>query len=488
MRKFLARFRQAPVFSTVYILGAALSVASVMLVAIFLHVKTSNIYPEYSRDKLLYLNYAKMNYNYRSWQRLDNSEDRWTETESGKVGYHVIDLLKDSLDAVASIAIEVPLSVRNVYVDGKRFDNITVKFADSGIFDIFNYKVLEGKPFTKEDVDTDQLKVMISDRLARRLFGTDREIVGRTFILDNSVQSYHLHRDGEELPVTVCGVFDEGSKLLGNSYAEIIAPINKKTGFGLEQKYHARYVTGEFQMIVKPDEGVPASRIAEIVKSQVNRFNSNEFNPGGYYVETSYYYNKDGELITEKTETPVIYKPGYFHLDLGNAPRSSLQMELGNPDDPYEKFDASGITKLYGLLILVLLLVPALNLSSLISGNMDSKMSEMGIRKAFGASNATLLRQVLTENLWLTGCGALLGVLFSWIGVVLWKDWLFTGITETAQELSANDIMLDPAMLFAPKVFIIAVVVCFVLNLLSSLIPAWWSLRRPAIDSIKVKS
>ena len=39
----------------------------------------------------------------------------------------------------------------------------------------------------------------------------------------------------------------------------------------------------------------------------------------------------------------------------------------------------------------------------------------MGIRKAFGASKASLLMQVFWENLFLTGLGGLLGLLLSYL-------------------------------------------------------------------------
>ena len=81
-----------------------------------------------------------------------------------------------------------------------------------------------------------------------------------------------------------------------------------------------------------------------------------------------------------------------------------------------------------------------------------------------------------------------MGVILAWVGVLLWKEWLFTGVGSAGGELTTADILLDPAMLFAPKVFIAAIVICVILNLLSSLIPAWWALRRPAIDAIKAKS
>ena len=481
MRKFIARFKQAPMFSSVYILGAALSVASVMLVAIFLHVKTSNIYPEYSRDKLLYLSYANL---YADHEAIPGGRFNGSSIYGGPLGLGTINLLNDSLKTAAKTGyISSPRNLA-VYKDDKRFEDVTVRIIDSGILSIYAYLIIEGKPFTAENFDSDAINIMISDRLARRVFGSDHDVIGKEIILDNTANDYFLETQGEEFRSTVCAVFEEGSRLLPQSFAELIIPANNKVTELFGQKPNS--MDGIFSLVIKPNEGISYVRISEIINSQINRFHSVPYDTG----ETWRYavWSDDDTRIIGIEQYPAVYPVGHFKLNLGDWPRTSLQVALGNTDDPEEKFDATGITRLYGLLILVLLLVPALNLSSLISGNMDSKMSEMGIRRAFGASNATLLRQVLNENLWLTGCGAILGVILSWIGVLLWKDWLFAGTEPNGTNLSAGDVLLDPAMLFAPKVFIIAVAVCFVLNLLSSLIPAWWSLRRPAIDSIKTKS
>jgi len=42
-------------------------------------------------------------------------------------------------------------------------------------------------------------------------------------------------------------------------------------------------------------------------------------------------------------------------------------------------------------------------------------------------------------------------------------------------------------MMFSPWVFLIALVLCLVLNLMAALVPAWWSLRRPIVQSLKEK-
>ncbi len=482
MRKFLARFRQSPVFSTVYILGAALSVASVMLVAIFLHVKTSNIYPEYSRDKMLYLRFIEVEYD------LPNGDDVYHNTTSGALDMKALTLLSDTLKQYCDIGIsEADNHVISVYADGKKHHNIIAQGADYSIFNVYDYKFTEGKPFTKEDVTNRAPKVVISDRLARRLFGTDRNVVGRKIITQVREVNYFGTITDDEATLEVCGVFKEGSRLLSQSFAEMIIPsISDVSSVNVD------YVGGN-KMVLIPKPGVSKEQITEIIRTLLNKLIATQ--PLEVYQstwQTKRIVHADGSvsgfgLSVRDVDNTTFLDKGTYRISIGN-PHNSLELALGNLKGPYDEFNFAGFAKLYGVLILVLLLVPALNLSSLISGNMDSKMSEMGIRKAFGASNATLLRQVINENLWLTGCGAIIGVILSWLGVVMWKEWLFAGVGSGGGNVSTSDVLLDPAMLFAPKVFIAAIVICVTLNLLSSLIPVWWALRRPAIDAIKSKS
>ena len=79
----------------------------------------------------------------------------------------------------------------------------------------------------------------------------------------------------------------------------------------------------------------------------------------------------------------------------------------GQPDDRFSfifrhwgrELQAKEAYLHYLLVIVILLLVPAINLSSMTLSRMRKRMSEIGVRKAFGATANVLLRQVFYENL-----------------------------------------------------------------------------------------
>lgn len=130
------------------------------------------------------------------------------------------------------------------------------------------------------------------------------------------------------------------------------------------------------------------------------------------------------------------------------------------------------------ILGLILLIVPAINVSGLISSQMSRRLSELAVRKAYGASRSTLIGQLLLENMLLAFIGALLGFLLSCLLLWLGKDWMLAGgYTEGNFEVSIW-------LFLRPTVLLSAAGVCLLFNLLSVFILAWNATRRPIAEVI----
>ena len=136
--------------------------------------------------------------------------------------------------------------------------------------------------------------------------------------------------------------------------------------------------------------------------------------------------------------------------------------------------------------ILLLLLVPALNLSGMVASRMERRLPEMAIRKAFGAKRRTLLGEVIMENLVLTIIGGIVGLCLAWTALYGWRDWVFYVFSES-DNLYGTVPLLKGEMFFGPAVFAIALLVCCVLNVLAATLPAWLSLRKPIVESMMIK-
>ena len=145
------------------------------------------------------------------------------------------------------------------------------------------------------------------------------------------------------------------------------------------------------------------------------------------------------------------------------------------------------LLKLYMPIVFILLLIPAINLSGMISSRMEERLAEMGVRKSFGANKSTLLSQVMWENLLLTMAGGLVGLILAWGIITLAKGWVFSLFEEAPESLYDKSITVTGEMFFTPTVFISAFLVCCIINLLSALIPAWSSLCKPIVSSLNEK-
>lgn len=125
-------------------------------------------------------------------------------------------------------------------------------------------------------------------------------------------------------------------------------------------------------------------------------------------------------------------------------------------------------------LLLFLLLVPTLNLTGVVQSSVQKRRSEMGLRKAFGATKGRLLTQVLCENLITTLIGGTIGIILSVVLLQLCKSFLLS--RETA---------LTFEMLFKPVLFAAALFFTLLLNLLSAGLPAIRIAREQIVDALK---
>ena len=134
----------------------------------------------------------------------------------------------------------------------------------------------------------------------------------------------------------------------------------------------------------------------------------------------------------------------------------------------------------YILLILVLLGVPAISISGLMNAQMQGRLSEIAIRKAYGASNVSIIGHFFVEGLVNTLIGGALGFVLSYALVSLGRVWLLgNGISN----LSA--ISVDISMALRLDLFVLVLLVCLVFNLLAVLLPATLAVRRNIVVTLK---
>lgn len=422
--------KQNRLFSMLYIVGTGLAIAMTVIVAVVYYVKLAPIYPEENRKNTLYLTHVSF------------KSEQESRIYQSALSYRALQEWIYPLKNVVAVSALFSNAMDYLQPADRSGDfRPALKLVDPAFFRIYALQFLEGHPFTEADLASGIHTAVISDDLARRLFGTTEGVVGRSFSMD-----YVNYR--------VCGVVRGASFLTRKSYAQVYAP------YSIEANYKDPVVSsfpycGLFDVTFLVKDNAQAKALRAEIKDLTRRVNAQ-------------------------------YK-GQWQMELWEQPTShALSVFKEYPaDTSFSSWKVAGRLTLW---VLVLLLVPSLNLNGLIASRMESRLPEMGVRKSFGASRSALLSQVMWENFFLTLVGGLLGLLVAWIMLYVGREWIFILFDSWPMDIPEGaNLYVSGEMLFAPVVFLIAFLLCLVLNLLSALWPAWMSLRKPIVYSLYEK-
>lgn len=419
--------KQEKIFSTIYIIGTGLSITVVMVLAIVFYLKVANIYPETNRDRLLVV---------RQGAQIGKNGGFSSTSLSPLTVETCFRSLKG---AEAVTATFNPWGYKN-YVqptDSKDQWAVQVKYVDTEYWTVFPFRFVDGKPFTDADMQSGIYTAVIAESLAKRLFG-NTEVTGNYVHLN--FRSYRI-----------AGVVKDASFVTERTYAQMWVP------YTTEPKWNTTLmgsVLGRLQVYI----------LAPSV-SEVNDVKAEALE----YIER---YNQTLEDVK---------------FELYGQPDRQWQSILRNGIGSGQDFNSDLLR--YGLVFLILLLVPAISLSGMTESRMERRLAEMGVRRAFGAPNGILLQQILLENFLYTLLGGIAGLLFSYFFILLGKDWIMQlgGCSYYYVQPSGVDVSFTPSMFLNIPVFCVALGVCFLLNLFSALIPAWRASHREIVYSLTSK-
>ena len=397
--------------SCISIIGTALSIAMVMVVVLLFQIQLSGYYPEYNRDRMLYI------------QGTEATSKNGTDTNRGGKSAEVVRecfySLKTPEKVTAIYSEDLPISLPNK----RLFKEYNVKYTDDGFWSIFNFRFITGKPFEKADFLSGIPKAVITDQTARELFGTT-DVLGKNIVINF-------------IDYSITGVVKEVSKAARDSYAEAWIPYTTKDQ--LMSLQYADGISGGFNVCILAKHSKDFASIRTELKQQTARYN----------------------------EGKQLYKVGF-----AENPISRLDIAMGS--EGFRKVDYKDFILETGSLVLFMLLVPALNLIGVTQASIQRRKSEVGLRKAFGATYSKLVSQILYENLVITLLGGALGLLFSFGLLNISKDFLLQ-----------NNTMINSDMLFQPGTFVATLFFVLLMNFLSAGIPALRIAKQPIVEALK---
>lgn len=290
-------------------------------------------------------------------------------------------------------------------------------------FEFFDYEFVTGRPFTQEEYDARRWVSVITEHMALQLFGTT-DVIGEEYLTNF-------------FPTKVVGVVKDVNAIFQTAYADAFTP------FSLENEdVYSSWSEGlggirKGVLQLEPDAD-PDNIRAEVQKRQ-DRLNSS----------TLEYNFEMKELYTHSEYT-------FFRGK-----------------------DVSGVL-VYGMLLMVLLVVPAINISGMMHAQIQERITEIAVRKAYGASRVSVMSRLFSESLFTTFLGGILGYIIACLCVWIGRVWLFgTG------EVELSGISVGGGLLLRPGLFMLVFVVCIAFNLLSVLLPAWIATHRNIATTIK---
>ncbi|UOQ68023.1 ABC transporter permease [Hymenobacter volaticus] len=305
------------------------------------------------------------------------------------------------------------------YVGNTKLE-LDLRFTDNVFWEVFNFNFLEGKPYNANDVRDANRVVVITETTAKQYFGTARGVVGREIEVD-------------QRKFRVIGVVSDVGIIRFNSYAEVWAPVTTtKADIGksvLEGEYYAALLAPENTDIsTLDDEYQQILKRVSIPNPDITKIHS----------------HADGLMATVTRQL------------------------VGRGSDESNHLDTFYFIA-FGLALLFMLL-PALNLVNINLSRIMERSSEIGVRKAFGATDGTLIGQFLIENIFLTLIGGLLGLGLAFVALQLISDSNFISYAQFTLNL---------------RVFAWAMLATVFFGVLSGVYPAFKMSRVQPVQALK---
>lgn len=336
----------------------------------------------------------------------------------GALSFYFLDHYARSLKTPVKVGISSGVNGTNTYVNNKKI-TVNYKYTNADYWEITDYDFVEGKAFSRQQIANGEHVAIITEDTKRQYFGDQASVVGKCIEADN-VQ-YRVNGVVKNVPITLYML-----------YSDIYLPY---TASKSDQNANKGY-SGGYTGILLADSKSDLPRMAKEYEQMVSRLPI----PG-----------KEWNKLYSHADTFI---SGY--------------VRSGNEESSGMVYAITAIT----IFTLLVMLLPTLNLVNINITRILERSSEIGVRKAFGASSQALVYQFLVENLILTILGGVIGILLSWI---------------VLQILNSAHLIPNLVLSLNLTVLFIALLICLVFGLLSGVYPAWRMSRLHVVNALKAQ-
>ena len=336
---------------------------------------------------------------------------------AGGLSFYFLDHYAKSLKTPVKMAISSGASGTNTYVNNKKIA-VNYKYTNAAYWEILEYDFLEGKAFGKKEVDNADKVAVISEDMKNEYFGDIPAVVGKYIEADNV--KYRVIGVVKNVPVT--------SYL---TYSDIYLPYTVS-----KSDYKNKDYSGNFTGILLAPSKADLQKMHDEYEQMVKRV------PMANKMYDRIYSHADRYLTA--------------YLDTGSENQSGVVL----------------VITIISVLVFLFMLLPTLNLVNINITRIMERSSEIGVRKAFGASSKTLVYQFIVENIILTLLGGLIGLILSIIAI-----YFINSLNLIANlQLSINFVVLFAGLL-----------ICLFFGLLSGVYPAWRMSKLNVVAALKAQ-
>jgi putative ABC transport system permease protein len=394
-------------FTFISLFGISFTLVVLMVLTALLDHMLAPMAPESRQDRTMGVYHAAM----------FGPRSGWT----GQAGYKLLDKYARGLEGVERLSIFSGGNNVPSFLNGQKITS-TLKRTDGEFWKILDFTFLEGAPYTAADVENAAFVAVINESTKRRFFG-DTSAIGRT-----------IEADGQRFRVV--GVVSDVSRVRFVPFSDIWVPTTTA-----KSDAYTRELMGDFLAIALATNTDALPRIRE-------QFNT--------------------RLLHMEFDDPKQYKSMVAPFE---SKYDSFARELpfvGNDRDPRPQ--GWKLTLMLMGLGLLFMLLPAVNLININVSRIMERASEIGVRKAFGASARTLVGQFIVENIILTLVGGALGFVLSFF---------------VLHALNTSGFIQYAQFYINFRVFVYGLAIAGFFGLLSGVYPAWRMSRMNPVQALK---
>ena len=346
--------------------------------------------------------------------RMQGGDNTWQSPP----GYRLIHEFARDLPGIELMTVQTGGHLATSFVDGRKIES-DLKHTDGEFWQVYQFDFLEGGPYTTADVETARLVVVMNETSRRRFFG-DAPAVGR-----------YIDADGQRFQVI--GVVRDVPSMRTPS-SDLWAPLTTQKAKGWQEEYLGNF-TPAFLLASNAD--------ADDVRAELHE--------------------------RMKTFTPP--SPQWKSLSASLETRfEGVGRNMYPSQTEFTRTYGGFFTTVLIAAALLFMALPAINLVNLNVSRIMERASEIGVRKAFGASSRTLVVQFVVENLVLTLVGGVIGFMLAGLALRAIND---SGLIPYA------------ALALNLRIFVWGLVLATVFGLLSGVYPAWRMSRLHPVNALR---